>query len=137
MKKAWKWVLLSNVLVAVIVVALTVPWHARAQVATTTVSVGLSINPKIDAGKFLSVPACSLTANCISQLQLCNENNDGSADSAHCIFIAADGQNPYASYLWMGVSETTPNSTGGTSTTPYGFATVRVSVPNDEVNIVP
>lgn len=137
-----KIILLSNVFVALVVLAFALPWHARAQVATTTISVGVSqLNLKADAGKFLAVPPCSIAAKCMAQLELCNTVN-GVADSTHCIFIPASGQSPFSTSLWVGVSETTPvaattTTAAGVSTTPYGFGTLVIGVPNNELNIVP
>lgn len=110
--------------------------QARAQVAATTVTVGFNSTLKADAGKFVAIPACSIAAKCTAQLELCNLTSTGLADSTRCIFISGNGQAPFSTPLWIGVSETTP-ATAGTTTTPYGFGTLTVSVPNNEINVVP
>lgn len=136
-----KKLLLSNVIVALLVLAIALPWHARAQVATTTITTGINATLKADAGQFLAIPQCSLSAKCTAQLEICNmkpvQPFNTVPDSAHCIFIAASGQTPFSSVLWIGVSQTTSSSTGAISTTPYVFGTLQMSVPNSEVNIIP
>jgi len=136
MKKQFLIPVLCAWFLALFCVTLILSRQARGQVASTSISVGFNATLKADADKFLAIPPCSLSAHCVAQLQLCNTNSSGVADSAHCILINANGQAPWSTTLWIGVSQTTTSATGS-STVPFGFGTVAVSVPNNEVSIVP
>jgi len=116
--------------------AMVISRQAHAEVATTSISVGFNATLHADAGQYLAIPTCSIAAKCLAQLELCNTLANGTADSTHCVFISANGQSPYSTNLWMGVSQKTTTGTS-ISTEPYGFGSINVSVPNYEINIVP
>jgi hypothetical protein len=128
----------AMVIAAVLVFSLAPKLRARAQTSTvtTTVTLGSTFTLTADGGAYMSIPNCSVAAGCLAQMEICNTDAKGAADSAHCITIAAAGQKPWNSNLWTGILETTTTATGSSST-PYGFGYLRVNVPNPMVKITP
>ena len=136
MKKNFLTPLFAAAAVILFLIALTFSGQARAQISSTTISFGVNATLKADAAQYLAIPSCSISAKCVAQLQLCNLDAKGNADSTRCVFISAGGQAPWNTNLWIGVSQSTKTSTGTVSTVPYGFGTLSVSVPNNEINVV-
>lgn len=128
----------AMVIAAVLVFSLALKREVRAQTSTvtTTVTLGSTFTLTADGGAYLAIPNCSLAAGCLAQVEICNTNAQGAADSAHCITVNAGNQKPWNSNLWTGILETTTTATGTTSA-PYGFGYLRVSVPNAMVKITP
>ena len=122
-------------ILAGLIFSLGAAYAVHAQIATTMISFGMNTQLTANAEQYLAIPSCSKAAGCMASFKLCNEL-EGKADSTHCINVAANGQAPYNSNLWIGIEQTVKTSTG-TSTTPYGFGTVTVSVWNNELKIVP
>jgi hypothetical protein len=112
------------------------PTTEHAQVASTTIAVGVNATLNASADQYLQIPTCSRAAGCVAALELCNKLSSGLADSSHCITIASQGGPPWSTNLWTGIVETTTTA-GGTSAIPYPFGTVNISVPANEVKQTP
>lgn len=129
-----------SVCAATLAVVLAGPPRARAQsVMDTTITVGGSVTFSIDATKLALVPGCSRSAGCVSTIKLCNVTSSGAVNPASCVVL--NGTNGAGNtVLGYTIEEAAPaNATTGAAakTSDYAVATVRVSIPPAEAEVVP
>ncbi|HKW89745.1 MAG TPA: hypothetical protein VJN21_13435 [Candidatus Acidoferrales bacterium] len=111
--------------------------HAQS-VVDTTITVGSSVVFAVDATKLALVPGCSKAAGCVSTIKLCNETN-GVVNPSSCVVLngTANGGSTVLGYT---IEEATPaNATTGAAaqTSDYTVATLRITIPPAEAEVVP
>lgn len=111
---------------------------AAQSVVDTTITVGGSVVFSIDATKLAAVPGCSKAAGCVSTIKLCNEAN-GVVNPASCVVLNGTASNGN-SVIGYTIEEAIPAdaATGAVAqTNDYTVATVRISIPAAEAEVVP
>jgi hypothetical protein len=113
--------------------------RVRAQsVVDTTITVGGSVVFSIDATKLAQVPGCSKSAGCVSTIKLCNETN-GIVNPSSCVVLNGTNSNGNTAVGYTIEEAIPPNATTGAAaqTNDYTVATVRISIPAAEAEVIP
>lgn len=112
----------------------------RAQV-DSTLQFGMNFNATFDATEYMSVPACSKSAGCVAQLEICNMlPGTQKADSTHCIFVGNGLVG--GSQLWLGINQAVTIAATGTTpaqttSTPFQIGTANSNVTAGEARQTP
>ncbi|HEV2340291.1 MAG TPA: hypothetical protein VGS15_00665 [Candidatus Acidoferrales bacterium] len=112
---------------------------AGQSVVDTTITVGGSVTFSIDASKLALVPGCSKSAGCVSTIKLCNLTSTGAVNPASCVVLNGTASNGNTAIGYTIEQAIPANTTTGAAaqSNDYTVATLRISVPAAEAEVVP
>ena len=85
------------------------------------------------------MPGCSKSAGCVSTIKLCNFTSTGAVNPASCVVLNGTASNG-STALGYTIEQAIPASTttgAAAQTNDYTVATLRISIPAAEAEVVP